>query len=117
MRLLDSELKVLEVLWEKGPMPASQLYRILEEKVGWNKNTTYTVLKKSIIKGLIDRQEPKFVCHPLISREEAQNKSLLELMKRLFHNSKSELFQAFVRDDTLSEDEIKELKDLVDRLK
>ena len=51
IKLFDSEIKVMEVLWKEGDLTAKQLADILSEKIGWNKNTTYTVIKKCISKG------------------------------------------------------------------
>lgn len=45
IKLFDSEIKVMEVLWKEGDLTAKQLADILSEKIGWNKNTTYTVIK------------------------------------------------------------------------
>ena len=42
IKLFDSELKVMEVLWREGDLPAGQLAKILKEEIGWNRNTTYT---------------------------------------------------------------------------
>ena len=55
IKLFDSEIKVMEVLWKEGDLTAKQLADILSEKIGWNKNTTYTVIKKCISKGAIER--------------------------------------------------------------
>ena len=68
MKLFDSELKVMEVLWEEGPIPARRVAEVLGQRIGWNKNTTYTVIKKCMEKGAIRREEPDFVCHPLAER-------------------------------------------------
>ena len=53
MKLFDSELKVMEVLWEEGPVPARRVVEVLGQRIGWNKNTTYTVITKCIEKGAI----------------------------------------------------------------
>lgn len=45
IKLFDSELKVMEVLWERGESKAGELVKILKEETGWNRNTTYTVIK------------------------------------------------------------------------
>ena len=45
IKLFDSELKVMEVLWREGGMAAGQLAKILKDEIGWNRNTTYTVIK------------------------------------------------------------------------
>ena len=62
MKLFDSELKVMEALWKEGDLTAGQLVKILKEQTGWNRNTTYTVIKKLIEKGAVERCEPNFTC-------------------------------------------------------
>ena len=51
MKLFDSELKVMDVLWTNGDMPARQIAAILTESIGWNVNTTYTLIKRCIAVG------------------------------------------------------------------
>ena len=53
MKLFDSELKVMEILWKEGDLSAGQLAKVLKERIGWNRNTTYTVIKKCVEKGAI----------------------------------------------------------------
>ena len=48
MKLFDSEWKVMEVLWRENDLTAKEVSLRLAESIGWNKNTTYTVLKKCI---------------------------------------------------------------------
>ena len=72
IKLFDSELKVMGVLWEEGDTTAKQISDILKAEIGWNMNTTYTVIKKCIAKGAIERSEPNFLCHALITKQEAQ---------------------------------------------
>lgn len=62
VKLFDSERKVMEVLWQGGELPAKDIARALADSVGWNKNTTYTVLKKCIEKGAAVREDPGFRC-------------------------------------------------------
>lgn len=117
MPLYDSELKVLELLWEYGELPASKLYKILEEKIGWSRNTSYTVIKRSIDKGLITRTEPNYICKANITKEEAQNDGVNDLLHRFFNNSTTQFMRAFVNKKNLSDKEIDELKELVKKLK
>ena len=49
--LTDGEEKVMRVIWREGALAAKEICRIVESSVGWNKNTTYTVLKKLEAKG------------------------------------------------------------------
>ena len=80
IKLFDSELKVMDVLWKEGDKTAKQISDILKEKIGWNMNTTYTVIKKCIAKGAIERSEPNFMCHALIAKEVVQEAEAEELI-------------------------------------
>ncbi len=71
-KLFDSEAKVMEILWSRGPLSAKEISVIAADTIGWNKNTTYTVLKKLAANGFIRRDEPGFLCTPLISQTEMQ---------------------------------------------
>ena len=46
IKLFDSELKVMDVLWKDGDVPAKYVADTLNREVGWNKNTTYTLIKR-----------------------------------------------------------------------
>ena len=68
IKLFDSELKVMDVLWKQGDTPAREIARALGEELGWNVNTTYTLIKRCMKKGAIERSEPGFFCHALIPK-------------------------------------------------
>ena len=114
-RIFDSELKLMELLWEQGEksVSAKELSRQAEERIGWNKNTTYTILKKLVEKGYVERQEPGFVCRALISREAVQQRETKGLLNRLFGGSRKALFSALLEDESLSESELKALREMI----
>ena len=116
-QLFNSEKKVMEVLWANGSMHATDIVKVLEESTGWNRNTTYTVIKKCIAKGAIERSEPKFMCTPLITKEQVQDYETEELVDKMFDGSKEKFFAAFLEGGKLSKEEVKNLKDMVNKLK
>ena len=95
VKLFDSELKVMEVLWEEGPVPARRVAEILSQRVGWNKNTTYTVIKKCIEKGAIRREETE------------------ALIDKMFGGSSELFFSSFLRERGVSEGDARELLRLI----
>lgn len=117
MKLFDSERKVMEVLWEQGDIRASEIVKILKERIGWNRNTTYTVVKKCVEKGAIKRIEPHFVCQAVYSREDIQDYETEELVNRMFDGSREKFFAAFLDKEDLTDNEIQSLKDMVEKLK
>jgi predicted transcriptional regulator len=117
VKVFDSELKVMEVLWQEGDLTAGQLAKILKEQVGWNRNTTYTVIGKLIDKGAVERYEPNFSCRAVVSKEQIQQSEATELIGKLFDGSAELFLSAFLSGKELPPDEIERLKQLVERLR
>lgn len=117
IKLQDAELKVMDVLWKEGDLPARQVAQAVTDAYGWNVNTTYTLLKRCIKKGAVERREPNFVCHALIGKEEVQAREARELINKVFDGSAEMLFTALLNRKTLSDEEIERLKKLVTDLK
>lgn len=116
-KLYDSELKVMSVLWEGGDLPAQQIAKQLTERIGWSKTTTYTMIKKCIDKGIVERIEPGFMCHALITREQARETETNELIDKLYGGSPDLLVASLLDAKRLSAAEIAKLRQLVDQLK
>ena len=113
IKLFDSELKVMDVLWKEGEKSAKQISDILKAETGWNVNTTYTVIKKCIAKGAIERREPNFLCRALIGKEAVQEAETDELIGKLFDGSADKLFAALLGRKKLSEEQIAKLRQIV----
>ena len=114
-KLFDSEAKVMDIIWEKGPLSAKEISLIAAESIGWNKNTTYTVIKKLEAKGFIRRDEPGFICTPLVTREEVQKQETESLINRFFGGSKKALFSALIDKEDITDKQAEELQRLIDK--
>lgn len=113
-KLFDSEAKVMEIIWQKHPISAKEISLIAAETIGWNKNTTYTVIKKLEAKGFIRREDPGFICTPLVSQSQVQKAEATSLVKKIFGGSRKALFSALLEDEPLSQEEIQALRKLID---
>lgn len=113
VKLFDSELKVMDVLWRQGDATAKYISDVLKEETGWNMNTTYTLIKRCINKGAIERSEPSFMCHALIPKEQVQEAETNELINKVFDGSKANLFAALLGKKTLSDAHLEKLKQIV----
>lgn len=113
IKLFDSELKVMDVLWKEGDLPAKHIADVLNKKYGWNKNTTYTLIKRCMKKGAIERSEPNFMCHALIPKKEVQEAETNELINKIYDGSAEKLFAALLDSKKLSAKQIEKLKQIV----
>ena len=112
--LFDSELRLMELLWEQEPISAKELSLVAAARLNWNKNTTYTVIKKLVEKQVILRQEPGFVCTALIKRTQVQKAETKSLIDKLYHGSKKAFLASFLEDESLSQDELEQLRQLIE---
>ena len=115
-KLYTSELKVMEVLWREGEQPARQIAEKLTSELGWNVNTTYTLIKRCIKKGAVRRSEPKFMCHALVLKEEVQDAETSELINRVYDGSADKLFAALLGGRKLSQEQISHLKKIAEEM-
>ncbi|MDE7244499.1 MAG: BlaI/MecI/CopY family transcriptional regulator [Oscillospiraceae bacterium] len=115
-KLFDSELKVMGVLWREGDVTAKHISDVLGKETGWNINTTYTIIKRCIKKGAVERREPNFLCHALIAKEEVQQAETDALVDRLFDGAADRLFASLLDRKRLSAGEIARLKEIVKEL-
>ena len=116
MKLFDSELRVMDVQWREGDLPARQIADVLTRQIGWNINTTYTLIKRCIGKGAIERREPGFVCRALVSREQVQQEETQELIDRLFDGSADALFASLLGSKRVSEEQMQRLRRMIDEM-
>lgn len=113
-KLFEGERKLMELLWQHEGASAKELSLLAAEQIGWNKNTTYTVIKKLVDKGAIERTEPGFLCNSRIDREQAGREEAKEVLQSFFGGSIKALFSSFLADGTLSAREAEELRRMIE---
>ena len=112
IKIADSELEIMRILWrEQRPLKVAEFRDELEEKKGWNKSTTNTLVTRLRDKGLIEPTERYGVARyiPLVTEDEyilAEEKTLLERF-----GSAKKLALAMVRNKHLTDADIDELRE------
>lgn len=112
--ITKAECEVMKVLWERGEVSAGQLYRILQDKIGWKKSTSYTVLGKCIEKGFVGRTEPDYICHALLSREDVESRVIDEFVNLYFDGSDIEFLRFFLENTDLTPEELENFQDMLE---
>ena len=110
-KLFEGEYKLMEVLWDSGPVNSTHLVALCQEKLGWNKSTTYTVLRRLVHKGAAENHEATVT--PKYTREEVLQDQGSELLSQA--GGMLSLFNAFFSGRRLTPKEAEELKELIDR--
>ena len=113
IRLHEGELNVMELLWSNKALAARDIDKIIKEYIGWEKNTTYTVIKRLIDKGAIIREDPGFICRANISKKKIQDTETQVLLNQLYNGSVSNFISVYLADQKLSGKDIEELRKII----
>lgn len=113
IRLHEGELNVMELLWSNKVLAAKDISKIIKEYIGWEKNTTYTYIKRLIDKGAITREDPGFLCRAAISKKQVQEIETAVLIKNLYNSSVANFIHDYFDGKKLSTEEILELKKII----
>lgn len=113
LKLFDGEYKFACLVWEQEPIGSGALVKLSQEKLGWKKSTTYTVLKKLCEKGILQNQDA--VVTALIKREAVQRYESQAVLEKSFDDSLPKFIAAFLSDHKLSKQEAAEIMALIDQ--
>jgi BlaI family transcriptional regulator, penicillinase repressor len=113
--LTEAELRLMEVLWEKGPATVHQVLQALPPKPALAYNSVLTTIrileKKGYVQHLKDGRAHVYT--PLVGREEASRSEIRNLVTRFFNNSHELLVLNLLEDKTLDADELERLRSLL----
>ncbi len=97
IRLHEGELNVMELLWSNKALAAKDISKIIKEYIGWEKNTTYTVIKRLIDKGAVVREDPGFICRAAITKKAVQKIETQALLNKLYNGSLVTFFTEYIK--------------------
>lgn len=109
--LQPSEWIIMEKLWENQPQTIMQLYHSLKEEPGWSKSTVNTLLGRMVNKEIIYYEEGGKAkqYYSLVKRDEAAIVETESLLERIYRGSVSMMMNTLIRNNNVSEEDIKEL--------
>jgi len=112
-KIFESEYRFCLILWEYEPITAAKLAKLSQERLGWKRTTTYTVIKRLGERGVLKNENGTVTS--LISKDEAQACEIDELLEKKFEGSLPAFIAAFTKHQKISEKEIDEVQKMIDR--
>jgi predicted transcriptional regulator len=118
LKISSAESVVMEALWRRSPLTSEAIIAEVGEPNGWTEGTVKVLisrlLKKKAIAAAADGR--RYLYSPLVSRNtyvEAESQGLLD---RLFEGRLAPLVTHFSKADKLSDEDIAELRALIERI-
>lgn len=118
VNLSEGEWKLMKELWRTSPRTIGELVEALREETGWSKTTVFVMLKRLIAKEAVwvDDTGRRQEYYPLIDREETALEETASFLHRVYDGSVGLMMSSLVERKALSEEEIGELRRLLDEM-
>ncbi len=118
-RLGRVQLKIVQVLWEKGRANAREITDALNVQEPIAHSTVQTLLRKLEAKGAVghDVEDRTFVFYPLVREDRVKQGATRELVDRVFDGSPAGLVAYLLKNERVSDKELAQLRKLVDEKK
>ena len=113
-KVYESEYRFCLLLWEVEPIKSTELVKLCQERLGWKKATTYTVIKRLSQRGIL-KNEDAGVCS-LVSKDEVQSAEIDELVDKTFEGSLPAFIAAFTKNRNLSKEEQEAIRRMIDSM-
>ena len=110
-KIFNSEYRFCLILWENEPINSTKLAALCKEQLGWSKPTTYTVIRRLSERGVLKNENT--IVSSLISKEQAQQAEVEEIVDRTFQGSIPAFINAFVNSKRLTKEDIAQLEALI----
>ncbi|MDO5401624.1 MAG: BlaI/MecI/CopY family transcriptional regulator [Eubacteriales bacterium] len=111
-KIFESEYRFCLILWEHAPVNSTRLVELCKAQLGWSKATTYTVIRRLAERGVLKNENATVT--PLISKAQAQESRLEEMVEETFEGSVPAFIAAFSRSKRLRREELEQLQSFID---
>jgi predicted transcriptional regulator len=115
--LTEAELRLMDVVWEKGEATVSEVAEALPREPGLAYNTVLTTMRILEEKGFLRHTKSKegraFVYRAVVGRDEASRTAVRYLVSRFFRNSPELLVLNLLEDEELSRKELGRIRALL----
>lgn len=113
----NAEFDVLDVIWDDNPVTANEVIERLNQRKNWHDKTVKTLLGRLVKKEVLsfEKQQRQYLYFPLIARDEYTKKETTNFVSRLFKGKITPMVAGFANQNTLSKQDVKELKALIEQ--
>ena len=114
-KIFESEYHFCLIMWEHEPVTTVELVKLCQERLGWKRTTTYTVIKRLVERGVLKNENGTITS--LVSKEQAQAREIDELVDEKFLGSLPAFVAAFTKRQDISSAELDEVQHMIDRIR
>ena len=117
LRFGPVQLRIMQVLWEKGRTNAREITDTLNRIEPIAHSTVQTLLRELEQKGAVDHDidDRTFIYYTLVDAEKVKGNVLRDLIDRMFAGSPEGLVSHLIKHEKFSPEELKKIRDLINK--
>lgn len=114
----DSELEILNILWEKGPCTVRDVHEVLEKNKEAGYTTTLKLMQIMHEKGLLKRDEraKSHVYTANVSQDKTQKQLVKRMIDNVFNGSATQLVMQALGNHKASSEELQEIRKYLEQM-
>jgi BlaI family penicillinase repressor len=118
-QISNAEWRVMKIIWANSPITANEVIEKLENNTPWKPKTIKTLIRRLLDKKVLDfhREGKSYLYFPVVSEKDCVRTESEIFLKKIFNGSFNLMLANFIEEQRLSEEEIEELKNIIDNRK
>lgn len=116
-KISESEWQVMKLLWVQNPATANEIVEALSPICKWKPKTIKTLLNRLVKKKAVGYKKKgrEYHYYPLIAQDECIRAESHSFLRRVYGGAAKPMLAAFLENEDLSPEDIKELKRILDK--
>jgi BlaI family penicillinase repressor len=119
INITPAEWDIMEILWRHSPLSAAEIHEAMQAQTDWTIKTVRSFLDRLVQKKAVqkDKIHGMNIFKPIPKRSQCVRQESKSFLKRFFDGNPVSLVRHFVEQESLSDQEIAHLQELLDKKK
>ncbi len=115
-QISEAEFEVMKVIWDKAPISTNDIVKALSDS-SWNVRTIQTLISRLEKKQVIShtKEGRVFVYTPLVAKEDYVRLESRSFINKFYNGAANKMVMNFIENDMLTDNDIAELKELLNK--
>ncbi|MFT5873805.1 MAG: BlaI family penicillinase repressor [Clostridium sp.] len=115
-KITEAEWLIMKTLWENKTLTSPEIIESLKDDSTWRPTTIQTFLSRLVKKGAVGviKESKSYRYYPIVLEEQLRKEETETLIDKIYNGSKKLFIKNFINDVELTEEDIQELKKMLD---
>ena len=115
-KISEAEWEVMKIIWSKNPCPANEIIKYLEGSKEWKPKTVKSLISRLLKKNAIGFNEEcrTYYYYPLVNEKECVKEESKCFIQRVYNGAAKNMLLNFIEDNKLTEEDLDDLKRILD---